>query len=259
MYDDGRQVDSSSYMVSSFHYSPSYSAYRTQNATGVESGHGQWPTGYFKFTEFGGRGQDVNSTGALPSVDSNATPREPSFGSSSNQADDVDASQVSAMPVLCKIGLNVSAQTVPACPICHEVFRRPQERKRHMLIHLPCWLQCPEGGCLWRGDRWENLRRHRGKSHSSNMQEVDKTESIIYDPWPLMEGIKDETTLEIATQLAISLLKERAVEVGKLDLWEGDLWGRKRRKARKVHGPDDDKDLVPKAGHDDGSMSGVNQ
>ena len=54
---------------------------------------------------------------------------------------------------------------------------------------------------------------------------------MIYDPWPLVDGIKDETTLQKATQQAISLLKGRAVEVGKLNLWEGNFWGRKKRKA----------------------------
>ena len=34
---NGGPSDSGSYMVSSFHYSPGYSAYRTQNATGAES------------------------------------------------------------------------------------------------------------------------------------------------------------------------------------------------------------------------------
>jgi hypothetical protein len=42
----GGPSDSSSYMVSSFHYSPSYSAYRTQNATGAESGPGLRSTLY---------------------------------------------------------------------------------------------------------------------------------------------------------------------------------------------------------------------
>ena len=44
-----------------------------------------------------------------------------------------------------------------------------------------------------------------------------------------------------------------------MELWEGNFWGRKERKARKVHGPDGDEVLVPKAGHDNESMSGVNQ
>jgi uncharacterized C2H2 Zn-finger protein len=266
-------------MVSSFHHSPSYSAYRTQNATGVESGQGQWLTG------LGGHDQEswpwpipaqaAQESWSWPSPAQESWPWPPSpaqeswswpspaqeswpWPPSPAQADDVDASQVFAMPVLCKIGLNVSAQTVLACPVCHAVYRRPQDRKRHMLIHLPCWLQCPEGGCPWRGDRWENLQRHRNKNHSYSSQKVDRIESMIYDPWPLVEGIKDESTLQNATQQAISSVKKRAVEVGKLELWEGDFW--KRRKAREVHGPgDDDKDSVPKAGHDDGYMSGVNQ
>jgi len=91
---------------------------------------------------------------------------------------------------------------------------------------------------------------------------MDINESMIYDPWPLVDGILERKfTLQNATQYAISLLEERAAVVGKLKLWEGNFSGRKEKKARKVHGPEDDKDLVPKARHsgDNDSMSSVNQ
>ncbi len=249
----GDPEHSSSWIVSSFHYSPSYSAYRMQNAMVAESSPGLRSTHYSKSAE--GHGQDVNSIDALLSAYSNATPRGPSIDAPSNLVDDVDASQVSAMVsgnVLCRIDLNVSAQMRPAhdtgigyrcpSPVCHKDFRRAQDRKRHMLSHLPSWLQCPKGDCPWRGDRRDSLLKHHRNCHPSSSQGGDRNESIIYDPWPLVEGIKDETTLDNATQQAISLLKGRAAEVRKLELWEGNFWGRRKRKAGEVHGPDDDKD-----------------
>jgi hypothetical protein len=171
--------------------------------------------------------------------------------------------------ILCKIGLNVSAQTKSAhaegnresCPVCRTTFRRPQDRKRHMLIHLPCWLQCPLPGCAWRGDRWSNLDHHTRKYHSSLSSQIrnwkdDKNEpSTIYDPWPLVEGIfKGEITSQNATQMAFNFVREKARKVDKLELWEVNFWGRKEKKAK-----GDVKDLVPKAGQDNGSMSGINQ
>jgi hypothetical protein len=67
----GDACDCSSYMVSPFHYSPSYSAYRTQNASGAESALSLRWAHYPKST--GGHGQDVYSSGALLSAYSNAT------------------------------------------------------------------------------------------------------------------------------------------------------------------------------------------
>jgi len=146
----------------------------------------------------------------------------------------VDAPQASAMMKPAR-----DTRNRYGCPGCHAAFGRVQDRKRHMLSHLPYWLQCPIGDCAWRGDSWMNLDRHHRKNHPCSGQEVDRNESMIYKPWPLIEGIEDETTLQNATQQAISLLGVRAVELRKLGLWEGNIWGRKKRKARKhkVHGP----------------------
>ena len=85
-------------------------------------------------------------------------------------------------------------------------------------------------------------------------------EPRIYDPWPLVEGmIKGETTYENAKQMAIALVEEFCIrDDRKSELWGANIWGRKEGKkadAQKVHG---DKGLVPKAGHEDGSTSGVN-
>jgi hypothetical protein len=82
------------------------------------------------------------------------------------------------------------------------------------------------------------LRNHRlkvHKVHPSSSQELDKCKAVIYDPWPLVEEITDDTTLESARKNAISLVEKKAVEVGKSGLWR-DFWGRKRKRARKVYG-----------------------
>lgn len=136
------------------------------------------------------------------------------------------------------VTFEVSAPERPAhntrrCPVCPALLGRLQDRKRHKLSHLPQWLQCPDPGCSWRGDRWENLKKHRLKVHPSISQESDKCKCIIYDPWPLVKMITDNTTFEDARNRAISLVEKRAIEVGKLELW-GNFWGRKERKARKV-------------------------
>jgi hypothetical protein len=138
------------------------------------------------------------------------------------------------------IAFTVSAPKGPThntdkyCPICTASLGRSQDRKRHILSHLPHWLQCHAPGCSWRGDRWEHLRKHRSKVHPSISQESDTHESIIYDPWPLVRGITDNTTFENAKTVAISLVEEKAEELNKSELW-GDSWGRRRRRSRKVY------------------------
>ena len=125
--------------------------------------------------------------------------------------------------------------TDDCCPICFALPARPQDRKRHKVSHLPHWLQCPNPGCSWRGGRWEHLRKHRLRTHRlrvhpSNSQASDKLKSMIYDPWPLVEGIRDNITLDKAVKSALALVEKRAKEVGKSELW-GDSWGRKGGKA----------------------------
>ena len=122
------------------------------------------------------------------------------------------------------------------CPICPALLGRSQDRKRHILSHLPHWLQCPDPGCSWRGDRWENLNKHRHNDHASSIQEADKSNSLIYDPWPLVQGITEgRTHIEALRVTAISMVEIRASELGKSGLW-GDFWGRKRRKAQGLEG-----------------------
>jgi len=120
------------------------------------------------------------------------------------------------------------------CPICSALLGRLQERRRHIVSHLPLWLQCPDPACSWRGSRWETLKNHRRKNHSSSGQEYDKDNSIIYDPWPLVKEITERTTrIEDAGDVANSMVVKRALELGKLGIW-GDFWGRKRKKPRRA-------------------------
>lgn len=122
------------------------------------------------------------------------------------------------------------------CPICSALLGRSQDRRRHILSHLPHWLQCPDPGCSWRGDRRENLNKHRHNVHPSSSQEPDNSNSLIYDPWPLVQGITEgRTPIEAATVIAISMVERRASELGKSMLW-GDFWGRKGRKAQGLGG-----------------------
>jgi len=124
------------------------------------------------------------------------------------------------------------------CPICSALLGRLQERRRHIVSHLPFWLQCPDPACSWRGSRWETLKNHRRKKHPSSGQghHDDKSNSIIYDPWPLVKEITEYTTrIEDAGDIAKLLVVKRASELGKLGIWD-DCWGRKRRKLGRAHG-----------------------
>ena len=122
------------------------------------------------------------------------------------------------------------------CPVCSAPLGRAQDRRRHIVLHLPHWLLCPDPGCSWRGDRWEKLNKHWHNVHPSSSQELDKSNSIIYDPWPLVQGITEgRTAIENARVIAVLMVENRASELGKLRLWE-DLWGYKGRRARRVGG-----------------------
>jgi hypothetical protein len=218
----------------------------------VQSGPALRSTHYSKSAR--GHDQDVDSTDTPLIAYSNAYPCGPPSDSSSSLVDHGGSATVSDN-VLWKFCLNVSAQVRPAndmgsrysCPFsgCDVVYEHPRRMNRHLLAHLPSWLSCPIPGCAWRGDRWRHLRKHRRDKHPSSSHEVDRNESMIYDPEPLMQIIEDENTLQNATRQAISLVKIRALEVQKLELWDGNFWGRKKRRGE-GHGssPDDDEDLI---------------
>ncbi len=58
---------------------------------------------------------------------------------------------------------------------------------------------------------------------------------MIYNPWPLVEGMTDVTAFENAKVIAIALVEERGEELKKLRLW-GDIRGRKKRGPRRLYG-----------------------
>lgn len=117
------------------------------------------------------------------------------------------------------------------CPICPSSFRRWQDQERHMLLHLPYWIYCPNPGCSWRGDRPDVFKKHWGADHPSSSQEPDKNGFTIYDPEPLIEGILEGSILiEEAQSRAVLEVRRRTQELDKLELWD-NCWGRKERKA----------------------------
>jgi hypothetical protein len=75
---------------------------------------------------------------------------------------------------------------------------------------------------------------HRHSIHHSDIPETDKKNSIIYDPWPLVQGITEGTTsIEDAKVCAELMVEKMASKLGKSGLW-GECWGRKRRKPKKA-------------------------
>ncbi|KAH9054299.1 hypothetical protein EDB87DRAFT_1646935 [Lactarius vividus] len=97
------------------------------------------------------------------------------------------------------------------CPVsgCGVPSRRPQERDRHLLSHLPCSIACSIGPCLWRGERVDTFKKHLCKKHRINE--------------PDGHGY-----LAILTHGFISV-KEMSSRIGKLEFSE-DPSGPKRKK-----------------------------
>ena len=123
-------------------------------------------------------------------------------------------------------------------PDCPSSFDRPQERRRHLLTHLPHWLHCPYPGCCWRGDRLGVFRGHWGNCHPPSGQDLDEGQFKTYDPGPLIERIEEGSlSVEEARNYAMTMVREKASELGKQELWENP-WGRKgRRRAQPLGYP----------------------
>ncbi|KAI0250327.1 hypothetical protein BJV78DRAFT_590574 [Lactifluus subvellereus] len=119
------------------------------------------------------------------------------------------------------------------CPVsgCSAPFGRPQERRRHVVSHLPHCFYCRVPGCSWRGDRVAAFLRHR-KDHPSSSQAPDKDEFTIYDPLPLVDDvIEGSKTIGEAQRIAESMVRSKAQEFGKSEIW-GNAWGRRRRREK---------------------------
>ncbi|KAI9452210.1 hypothetical protein BJY52DRAFT_1226233 [Lactarius psammicola] len=113
------------------------------------------------------------------------------------------------------------------CPCCREPFRCPQDRKRHLPLHLPLWISCSHDECSWRGYRLDAFRKHWHSEHQSTSQVPDESGSKLYDPWPLVERIAGGTvSIGDAGNLAVVWIKNIALSLDKQELLF-DPWGRK--------------------------------
>ena len=115
-------------------------------------------------------------------------------------------------------------------PGCPSSFDRPQDRKRHLLTHLPHWIHCPYPDCCWRGNRLGALRGHWANSHPPRGQDLDRDQFKAYDTGPLVERIEEGSiSVEGAKNEAMTMVRAKAAELGKQELWENP-WGRKGRR-----------------------------
>ena len=120
-----------------------------------------------------------------------------------------------------QLGARTDTPSVPslACPVCMgRMWPRKQELQRHMLSHLPSSLYCPFPRCPWRGNRNDNLRTHWQIMHAGFRQAPEPKHSKIYDPAPLVELVlSGQSTIEGAAEMALSVVKTRAQDLGKDD------------------------------------------
>lgn len=119
------------------------------------------------------------------------------------------------------------------CPVsdCPSSLGRSQEQRRHLLTHLPHWLHCPAHGCGWRGDRLHAFMRHWGNDHPSGIR-VLNDQCRTYDPQPLMKEISEGSLrIQAAQMRAISMVKKRAIELQKPELFKNP-WGSKGKRKR---------------------------
>ncbi|KAH9069740.1 hypothetical protein EDB83DRAFT_397600 [Lactarius deliciosus] len=115
------------------------------------------------------------------------------------------------------------------CPDCGAECGRPQDAKRHLLSHLPCWIACSFDGCTWRGYRPDTFRKHWHSEHRSTSQVPDEVGSKLYEPGPLVEGIVGgSVSMGDAENRAITWIKNIALALDKQELFM-DPWGRKGR------------------------------
>jgi len=121
------------------------------------------------------------------------------------------------------------------CPVCGRIFKRVQERNRHVQSFLPHWIHCPypRSSCPRRFDRRDNLVSHWKDKHADGGQAPQKHQQPqfqIYDPGPLVRSIvSGQTSMVTAENAALLEVARRAQELGKGNVWGGDWWGRRRR------------------------------
>ncbi|KAH9069737.1 hypothetical protein EDB83DRAFT_397443 [Lactarius deliciosus] len=114
------------------------------------------------------------------------------------------------------------------CPVCRVTSKRRQERDRHLLTHLPCWIACSIGSCLWRGDRIDMFTKHLFEKHQTTESHGHGYQ--LYDTQLFVDGLVKRTiSIEDAKQLAIAKVEAIALVIGKPEFLE-DPWGRKGKK-----------------------------
>jgi len=121
-------------------------------------------------------------------------------------------------------------------PGCQQQFTRMQELGRHTSsLHLPCSLCCPHPSCPWRGTRKDELIKHVTKGRCGKEAKLDPVLYKIFDAKCILDWIYEDSTETLVNfnscvvlAYVLDLVRERAMELGKTELWRG-LWGRQRR------------------------------
>jgi hypothetical protein len=123
------------------------------------------------------------------------------------------------------------------CRICLRVsFERPQELDRHIqLIHLPCCVYCPYPPCEWRGCRVDELQRHLDQLVCYQNSTEQDLEYRIYEVKMILDMIRaaaSNDSIQEAQVLAVDLVRERAIQLGKNE-WIMDPWGCREQRERR--------------------------
>jgi len=116
------------------------------------------------------------------------------------------------------------------CPLaaCEKRFDEYQDVEQHFQSsHLPCSIFCPHSaqGCKWRGARIDDFERHLDTQKCGSKPE--QWQYQIYDVKLILSWVKDPKSsddISKAQNVAVDLVKERALELGRLE-WLEDPWG----------------------------------
>ena len=106
-------------------------------------------------------------------------------------------------------------------PGCGISIKRDPELERHILsLHLPDNLYCPGLACPWRGHREDARKRHVGRGKCGPTPEWEEQRKI-YEPGLIISWVLDAAiSTEVAEMYALDLVKERARELEKTNLWK---------------------------------------
>jgi hypothetical protein len=106
------------------------------------------------------------------------------------------------------------------CTVCLAEFARMQDRKRHLVTHLPPGIHCPYPHCSWTSYRAEAFRRHWKDEHSVTHNRIPrKKEFEIYDPLVLVDRITAGTmTIDVAEAIALEQIRAKANQLQKPSL-----------------------------------------